>query len=190
MTAQNNGRTPMHYACRSGSVEMVKLLLRHLPTFDSTSRNDLGQTIFRLATVNPDPQVLKLILKTFSFEDIRDDSSWTMIHAAVANGPKDTIQFLLESRPRIGFNLEARDVNDDTILHLACQRRDIQIVDLVYKALEEINSDINFDTQQIDQGTPLHSACRNPKSDVAVQLLQRFPQKIHVLALPLYIMHV
>jgi len=212
MTAQDNGRTPMHYACRFGSKEMVKLLFKHLPTFDSTSRNDYGQTIFHLAVRNQDPQVLKLILDRFRFEDIRDSNGktifhlavynpdpqvpklildmfkyedvrdnkgGTMIHHAVVGGPKETIQFLLESRQKIGFNLEARSEEGLTILHYACWKRDIEIVDLVFKALEEINSEIDFDTRQNVQATPLHAACMNPKSDVAIQLLQRFPQKIN-----------
>ena len=54
---------------------------------------------------------------------------------------------------------------------------------LVYNALEEINSDINFDTRNEDQATPLHFACKNKTSGVAIHLLQRFPDKIHVLGI-------
>ena len=86
----------------------------------------------------------------------------------------------LRPRQKIGFNLEARSNLGSTILHFACWKRDIEIVDLVYKALEEINSDIDLDTQNNRQETPLHAACGNPNSDVAIQLLQRFPQKINI----------
>ena len=145
--------TPLHYACKSGGFAMVQLLLKHhQPTFETTLRIIDGQTIFQLAAYNQDPQVLKLM-----------------------------IQFLLESGLNIRFHLEARTEEGDTILHQACNERDIDIVDTVIKALEEVNSDIDFDTRNYQHDTPLHCACRNHKSDVAIQLLQRFPQKIHVL---------
>ena len=177
--------TPMYYACYCGQLAIVQLLLKHQPTFKTNSR---GQTIFHLAAYNEYPQVLKLILDTFRFEDVRDNDGWTMIHQSVAVGPKETIQFLLESRQKIGFNLEARTKEGDTILHIACLKRDIEIVDLVFKALEDINSDIGFETRNYHQHTPLHYACRNQKSrlyctkpEVAIQLLERFPQKICIL---------
>ena len=40
---------------------------------------------------------------------------------------------------------------------------------------------VNFDTPNNNQATPLHYACMNPNSDVAIQLLQRFPQNINAL---------
>ena len=104
-----------------------------------------------------------------------------MIHYAIWFGQKATVQFLLESRHRIGFNIEGRLNNGNTILHIACEKRDIEIVDLVSNALQKINSDIDFDTRRNDQATPLHLACINPKSDVAIKLLRRFPEKINVL---------
>ena len=111
-----------------------------------------------------------------------DSVGWTIIHYAVAYGPTETIQFLLESRQKLGFNLEARTNNGSTILHLACQNRDdIEIIDLVFRALEEINSGIDFETRDNDERTPIHSACMKRKPDVAIELLQRYPQMINVL---------
>ena len=174
-----NGWTQMHFACRYGNIEMVQLLVQHTPTFDPTSITNKDYTIFHLAVNNEDPQVPKLILGTFKFEDIRAEHGWTMIHHAVAFGPKETIEFLLESSQQMGFNLEERNNFGNTVLHLTCSKRDIEIVDLVFNALAEMNSDIDFDAQNFHQSTPLHRACKNMNSDVAIQLLQRFPEKIH-----------
>ena len=166
------GMTPMHYACMYGSIEMVKLLIQHLSAFDATSRNDNGQTIFHRAGHNRYPQVLKLVLDTFKFEDTRDRFGRTMIHEAVKFGPKETIQFLLDSRQKIGFNLEAKTGKvGQTILHLACSYKDIEIVDLVVRALEETNIDIDFDTRNFQECTAVHCACMNETSDVAIKLL-------------------
>ena len=136
--------TPMHCAAELGNLAMMQLLLKHQPDFETTLGDPEGQTIFHLAANNEDPEVLKLILETFRFEEARNENGWSMIHIAVAFGPKETIRFLLEARPKIGLNLEARTNEGDTILHHACRIRDIDIVDAVFKALEEVNSDIDF----------------------------------------------
>ena len=135
-----------------------------------------------MAVCNSDPQVLNLILNNIRFDNIRGEDGWTMLHNAVAFGPKETIKFLLESRQQFGFNLEERTNSGSTVLHLACRQLNIEIVDLVFKALEEVNTDINFDTEDFYQRSPLHFACRNSKSDVAIRLLQRFPEKINILS--------
>ena len=160
------GWTPLHYACEYGNIEMVQLLIKHTPMFDATSKTNKGWTIFYNAVKNSDPQIPKLILDTFRFEDIRW-AGWTILHTAVAYGPKETIQYLIESRHKLGINIEertgeidGRHINrNDTILHTACLYRDIEavdeIVDLVRKALEEIDSDIDyFNTQNEYEETP------------------------------------
>ena len=96
---------------------------------------------------------------------------------------KKLLNSKIDSRHKIGINIEKRANNGNTILHFACQYRHIEIVDLVQKALEEINSPIDFDTRNQSQNTPLHLACLNKTSDVAIHLLKRFPDKINVLAL-------
>jgi len=118
------GWTPMHIACRNSNVEMVQLLLKHAPTFDATTKTKNGETIFHLAVYNPNHQVPKLILDMFRFEDIRDNNGRTMIHNAVAFGSQETIQFLLESKQKIAFNLEARTTMGNTILHVACWKKE------------------------------------------------------------------
>ena len=175
-----SGGTSLHFACSHGNIEMVQLLIKHTPTFDATSKTNHGLTIFHLAVINSDPQVAKLILDTLRFEDIRDELGLTMLHHAVVRGPKETIEFLMESSQKLEINIEERTNDGRTILHIACWKRDIEFVDLVHNALEEINSDIDFDTQTEDLVTPLHAACMNETSDVAIHYLQRFPDKINV----------
>ena len=131
-----------------------------MPAFDTTTKTKKGWTIFHVAAENSDPQVAKLILNKFKFEDTRDDFGWTIIHRAVAYGQKETIALLIDSRHKIGINIEAQTNKDSTILHFACQYRHIEIVDLVQKALEEINSPIDFDTRNQSQKTPLFPKIR------------------------------
>ena len=179
-----DGLTPFHLACGKGKLAMVELMIKYAPTFDETLTTNSGSTIFHIVTYNQDPQVLRLIFDKFKFEDIPDKQGRKMFPYAVGFGSKQTIQYLIESRQEIGFNMEERFHNQGlTILHVACGKRDIDIVDYVSEALYKIGSNINFDIQDFDGSTPLHYACLNKTSDVAIQLLQRFPQKIDVLGL-------
>ena len=181
-----NEATLMHIACRFANVEMVHLILENTPNFDATVEAYQDWTIFHYLALNEDPRVAKLILDTFRYEHkvVRNGVGeyFTMIHLAVAFGFKDTIKFLLQSEHMIAFNIEEKgDNHKRTILHTACNKRDMEIVDLVIKALEKIGSEIDLDTLDDFPSTPLQLACTNNSSDVAVQLLKRFPQKIHIL---------
>ena len=171
--------TPMHVACKFGSIEIVRFLIEKLPDFDSLLQTKDGWTIFHYAVESADPQVPRLVLNTFRFEDLRDEDGRTMIHDAIASGPKETVQFLLESSQRIGFDAVARDKDGSTILHVACRYRNIDIVNLVTQAFEAMKSGIDFNTPNSKQSTPLHFACINTTSDLAIHLLQRFPQRIN-----------
>lgn len=180
-----NGWTPLHYACIDGNFEMVQLLIKHTPTFDATSKtNDkLGWTIFHFAVRNPDPQVPKLILDTYKFEDViaRTTQGSTMFHSAVSKGPIDTILYLIENRQKLGINIEDGPNAGWTILHIACKFSSIQVIDIVIKELEDIGSSIDLGTPNEKQITPLHFACAHNTSDVVIHLLQRFPEKINLL---------
>ena len=177
-----NGWTPLHIGCLYGNIEMVQLLINHLPTFEASSGTNVGKTIFHFAVENSDLQVLKLILDTFRFEDVSNEDGWKMLHVAVAFGPKETIQYLMESRQELGINIEDRTNNGRTILHLACSFRDIEIAHLVHDALEDINSNIGFNTHCDDgQHTPLRYAIMRTTNDLAIHLFQRFPDKFNFL---------
>ena len=176
-----DGLTPLHVASRVGSIEMVQLLIKHTPTFDATSRRDEeGKTIFHYAVHNSDTQVSKLMLDSFKFENIRTIYGFTILHFAAAAGRKETIKFLIDSRDKFGLSIEDTTNDNGTILHLACADSNIEIVDYVHNALVGLDSDINFDTVNEKQGTPFHCALENTTSDVAICLLQRFPDKINI----------
>ena len=177
------GYTSMHYACAHGSRKTVEFLVKHGATSVGTFKTNKVWTIFHMAAINKDPRVLELILDLFRYEDDGDNDDWPnhlpILHFSIIDdGPKATIQFMLESHQSIGINLEQR-TNDlgSTILHFACSR-DFEIVELVVKALKDIQSDIDFYTQDFDGNTPIHYACSST-SDVAIKMITRYPHLIN-----------
>ena len=178
-----NGSNPLHFACQKGNIEMVQLLIKHMKKEDANARTKNENTVFHFTVSNPDLQVMKLILDTFKFENIRNKWGWTMFHCALMDVPntKENIEFLIESRNKIGFNLEDRSNSGWTILHLACACRDIEIIDLISKALEDNNIAIDFDTRNTNGRTPLHLSVRNKHLGIPIRLLKRFPNKLNIL---------
>ena len=175
--------TSMHYVCLVGRIEMVQLLIKNSPSFDAASTTKQNNTIFHFAVQNSDPQVIEVILDNFKLEDpaagTRD--GWKMIHHAVEFGKKETIEFLLNSEQKYGFSTEERALKGETMLHVACWMRDIEIIDLISKAFQKRKSDINFDTRDYCEHTCLHYTCANRNLDVPTLLLKRFPQKVNLL---------
>ena len=180
------GSTPLHYACQQGNIEMVQLLIKYSTIDDAYAKGGSARTIFHFAAENSDVQVLKLILDTFKFEDLRDKHGYTMLLCAVESGPKETIEFLLESRHKIGFNTEDRTSSGKTILHIACEQRDIEVIDPILKYIEDNNIDIDLDTGDDIGHTPLHFSLANKKNHfslwnkksnpaVPIHLLKRLP---------------
>ena len=176
----SNGWTPIHFASRYANIDMVSFFLHHR-IGDPTSKINSGVTVFHMAAQNPDFQVPVLMLDTFKTKTthLGDKDGWKMIHFAIAYGPIETIHFLLESRDKYGIDITERDNVGRTILHLACMHRDIKIIDLVSGLLHEINSDINFGTEDRSNYTPMHYAYENEDSNIAIHLIKRFPHIIH-----------
>ena len=178
------GLSPMHIACRSGSLEMVQMLIDSIPTFDSSDLTDDRSTIFHFAVQNPDIEVTKIIFEkySFTFNDVTNDTGITVLHNAVAFGPKNTIIFLLDKYLQVNQQcLEARTDVGDTLLHLACNFRDIQVVNIVYNTLFFSESNIDFDTQNDFGYMPLHLTFSNELSDtLAEQVLRMYPETIHI----------
>ena len=169
---------PMFHACRFGNLEIVQLLIKYFPSFDPTSRTEHGCTIFHMSALNQDVRVLKLILDSFRFEDSRETlHAMKMIHYAVLFGQKETIEFLLESKQKIGLNLEDRDGQGSTVLHMACANRDVEIVDLIFQELVKINSDIDLNSQNDYGYTPLHFACERRQLEIVKVLLENSKER-------------
>ena len=73
------------------------------------------------------------------------DGGFKILFLAVAYGPIETIQYLLENKATLNLNLSDRSARCYTILHSACYFRKMDVVELVYQALQKENIHIDFD---------------------------------------------
>ena len=190
------GLTAIHHACFEGNTEMVQLLLKH-DANAGAHRADTGDTIFHIAAQNVNPRVLQIVLDTIKFDNTRDKMGRTMLHSAVLYGTIETIKFLITSHRKIGFKLEEKCQHESTILHLACWKRELDIIDLIYGALQDNKCQINFDTRTtadprgvIMSVTPLHRSFYNKNPNVFINLTNRYPDKINAFSGCSHMVHI
>ena len=134
----SDGWTVLHYACEYGSIETVQLLISSNSTFDPNTLTRRGYTIFDFAVCNPNFQVPKLIMDTFTLQPSR----YTMVYA-VRYASKETLEWLIESRQELGLDFEVNYLGQ-TILHTALNYRNFEIIRIVFKALQEMRSEIDI----------------------------------------------
>ena len=165
---EENGTTPMYLACRHGNLELVKLIITLFPTYEANLKTygELGAfTIFHLAAQNSDSQVLMLLFDTFKFEDIEDEDGWTMFHHAVECGSLETLQFLIASQQKIGFNAEETTRYSETIFHLAAHNQDPQVLKTI------LNTFLFEDKKDLDGWTMIHHAVQMGSNETLQFLL-------------------
>ena len=114
--------------------------------------------------------------------------TWKTTRSPIIAFQSFSTQFLIESRQRLGIEMEHRAIYGWTILHFACKMRYSEVVDLVCKALEEANSDdidLGIRIDALDQyrrvlTIPLHLALANKDCNVEIDLLKKYPHMINV----------
>lgn len=169
-TQDNEGRTALHWACAEGLSDMVKLCLS-VPECDIGVRDHDGLTAFDIALrraggnemipnlfytnmlelEDTQPQTALLRALTITSEPAQDKP--TFPGAAIFTPIAESNQPLIAALIKRGINLNVRNEDGDTPLHLAAGR-DLGMV----TSLLEAGSDINARGRW--GATPLHHAAR------------------------------
>ena len=161
----NKGHTLFHAACKNANVGAVELIVNQV-----TSKNiDIFQLakdkldIFHFAVCNPDPKVPKYIFEKFkdSFCETKDIDGWSVLHYAIRYGKKETIDYLLASRSKLGIKIDAKTNRGNNALHIACQYNRIDILKSLLKCLEIDKCEVDLHTPNNFGMTPIHYAFKN-----------------------------
>eukprot|EP01012_Entosiphon_sulcatum_P029550 TRINITY_DN3606_c0_g1_i1.p1 TRINITY_DN3606_c0_g1~~TRINITY_DN3606_c0_g1_i1.p1 ORF type:complete len:337 (-),score=57.48 TRINITY_DN3606_c0_g1_i1:137-1147(-) len=154
------GRTPLHYACRSGNTEIIRLLQEAGAKMDALTRTScsLAHECCRFNSAIALRYVLNvdrtLVWSVNTFGSLP-------IHVAAASGSCDCIRVLLEHATPL-TNKNRRGM---TPLHLACEgdRTDVALLLLTRDPWEQLRARDMYDS------TPLHHACMNGMTDFVLQ---------------------
>ncbi|RSL60417.1 hypothetical protein CEP53_005440 [Fusarium sp. AF-6] len=160
--ADENGRQPLHKACREGHLEIVNLLLQH--GADIEAKESDGSTPFDSACWKGHKDVVELLLSRGANSQGCDNDGWTSIRAATEHKRLDVIEVLLNENPA---NINVADNKGETSLHVASGKGYVAIMHL----LLEKGADIEKPDK--DGETPLHCASRNGRDETARLLMQK-----------------
>ena len=183
----SNGDTPLHIACYQKSLEIIKFLLRQ--RCDTRVRNKRGQSpqtilfneggdlLLHIACRWGDVDIVRyLVCEQQCDVNAQNEDGDSPLLIACCNKVLDIIKTLLQQRSDTTVQNKSGQIaqtipfneNDDLLLHIACQWRDVAIVR--YLVCEQ-QCAVNIRNKNGD--SPLHIACYYKAFDIIKFLLQK-----------------
>ena len=142
ITDTNSG-TWIHYAVDGGcSKETLQIIIEYGANVNALDKNN--STALMLACQKGNVEAIKVLLNAGAGSNITDTNGHTWIHYAVASDcSKETLQIIIE----YGGDVNALDKNNSTALMLACQKRNVEALNVLLSAGADSNiADTNGDT--------------------------------------------
>lgn len=112
-TKDSNGWTPLHYACQSGDLEAVKILVESNSKLDSYSNNK--RTPLHFACSGNFPEIVEYLLNSSADPNFKDSLGCTPLHLSAKYGHVKCLSLLLLYNSK----LYCEDFRQWNILHYA-----------------------------------------------------------------------
>ena len=157
------GRTPLHFACAKGRLEVATLLLdRGSKALDEM--NHSGATPLHVSCAAASLEVATLLLDRGSKAlDEENDSGETPLHLSCRTGCVEIATLLLDR----GAAIDAKNYSGETPLHVSCRRGRVEIARLL------LDRGAAIDEKDDYGATTLHLSCRTGCVEIATLLLDR-----------------
>ena len=194
----NDGCTPLYYACKNSHHECVGEFMVQIPgvvcdlmkvanKYGATPLSVRGhndQTILHVACKKGDLSIVKKVLEAGADPIITDRFGYTPLHYACENSHLECVREFMVQAPDVVCDLmkvannfgatpfSVRADNNQTILHVACEKGDLSIV----KKVLETSADPNV--TDILGCTPLHYACKNSHLECVRAFMVQIPDVI------------
>ncbi|KAL5987579.1 hypothetical protein ACLOJK_035328 [Asimina triloba] len=136
----SQGSSPLHLAASKGHLEMVKELLE-VGSDVCLARDKDGRTPLHVAAVSGRIEALRELVRAKpAATRVLTDGGETVFHLCVKHNHLEALKLLVESVDDAGV-VNMKDLEDNTILHLATAQKHIQMVDyLVTNPKVEVNA--------------------------------------------------
>ena len=155
----NLGYTPLHYACKKGYFDIVKLLLDNGAEVNIFSRKEI--TPLQLAAANGNKNVIKILIEAGAKIDAQDKAGKTALIHGIEAKKIEAVRYLVE----LGADITLADKKDKTPFYYANELGLFQLVDILSHG----------ETYYVDElrNTTLHQACENGKTEMVKMILQK-----------------
>lgn len=165
-----DGNTPLHLVARDDNIRMCKLLMKYAQ-LDLTATNKMGKTPLHLACANEKANVTALLINKMSIEQMNllDVQERTPLHECAENINGVLARYLI----RHGADENAKDIRQNTILHLTTEKGNLELVRTLIKS-----SNVNVNQVNSDEQSPLSLAILYNHEDVCKYLLDQ--EKIRI----------
>ena len=172
-SVSDNGYTPFHVACRSGSVKIVEMLLEKSDEFkiDLSRKTKSGSTPFLLACGNyGNLQIAELIMKNSNKIRIDLDEMKRAVKFVCGSGQTEIAKMLIKNS--ISMNIEL-NIEFNPIIHYLCQlsNGNADIVKILMEESTRLKLDLNV--QDKSGSTAFHIACRSGNANIVKLLLDQ-----------------
>ena len=128
-TKDDMGRSPLHWACRSGTLEVVKMLHKQGAGVCVTCNS--GNTCLIFAANNGHTETVRYLV---GLKDVDVNhtakNGWSALVCAVRQKHADVVQVLIDA----GADIEARDKSSRTPLISSCEKGELPIVKMLVEA--------------------------------------------------------
>ncbi|TVY84958.1 Ankyrin-3 [Lachnellula suecica] len=159
----NDGRTPLHWACATGKKRLALQLLARprgqRVYIDSTEKR--GKTSLHIATAHNRDDIVDMLLENGANLHARSDGAWTPLHNACKIGSEKIVRILIVA----GSDANAKLLNGMSPLHIAAEGGFLEVVKFLLTC-----PDIKRAARDSFGSTPFLRAAQNRRKDI-VELL-------------------
>ena len=129
------GNTPLHIACKTGNMEIVKYLLKEGAEIDS--KDFASWTPLHFACQYSHLEITKYLIEEGAEVNCCNNFGWTPLHIASEKGDLNLVEYLLDHRA----DINKQDMYGQTALHIAARNK-IEIVKyLLYQGADKTIKD-------------------------------------------------
>ncbi|KAM3964878.1 ankyrin repeat domain-containing protein 39 [Aphomia sociella] len=98
--ADNSGYTPLHYAARTGNIDICKILLQNGANINTQTKSGVATPLHKAASAGKIDMV-KFLIQSGATIEMQDVDGQTVLHKAVENNNIDLVNFLLKTYPNL-----------------------------------------------------------------------------------------
>ena len=161
-TKDEDGRTPLHYACYSGALDVVEMLVEEGAGVRVKDDSD-GVSPLDTACESGALNVVKMLVGVGAGVCVTDNAGFTCLIRAARFGHTETVRYLV-GLPQVEVN--HAPIRGETALHCAVDLKHVDVVHVL------IDAGAGIDKTNYDGRSPLHCACASGALDI-VKILVR-----------------